>query len=183
MFKVLVAAALVTTPWEKPPVKDLGKLHAELAPALRSLGIRWEILDRRETHYLLAGEQDFEADVKLLQERFRELRTAPRLAEAGRLPSRDVVVDLLAFNRAYRQDLSARLELDVVHGEELRAALLETDQLYRIWDTVRDARSEYCYITVRRQALQQLRELIGDPAFYTGQLPPHVPVWRLPAGN
>jgi hypothetical protein len=31
---------------------------------------------------------------------------------------------------------------------------------------------------VRRQALKQLRTLIGAEAYYTGQLPPHVPLWR-----
>jgi hypothetical protein len=33
---------------------------------------------------------------------------------------------------------------------------------------------------VRRQALAQLLELIGPHAYYSGTLPPHVPLWRLP---
>jgi hypothetical protein len=32
----------------------------------------------------------------------------------------------------------------------------------------------------RRQALQELRDLVGARAFYSGQLPPHVPLWRIP---
>jgi hypothetical protein len=177
-FKLLIAAALLSTPAEDLNLQDVAKMYEPLAPSLRTLAVQWEILDPRELHHMLAHEQDFEADLKALQERYRELRVAPPLAEALRFPGRDIVNDLLAFNRAYRQDLDSRLSLDVVHGEALRAALMETDQLYRIWDLVRDARCEYYYVTVRRQALQSLRETVGNVSFYTGQLPPHVPVWR-----
>ena len=70
--------------------------------------------------------------------------------------------------------------MDLVHGDELRIALNETDHLYQVWDSVRDARCNYYYVTVRRQALKTLREMIGTEAFYRGELPPHVPVWRFP---
>jgi hypothetical protein len=33
-------------------------------------------------------------------------------------------------------------------------------------------------VTVRRQALKKLREMIGENAYYYGQMPPSVPVWR-----
>ena len=56
--------------------------------------------------------------------------------------------------------------------------LLEADRLYQIWDLVRDNRCDYYYVTVRRQALKKLKEMIGDQAYYSGQLPPHVPVWQ-----
>jgi hypothetical protein len=127
---------------------------------------------------VLAQPQDFAADLKLLQGRYRELVNAPRLEECTRFPERPLVNDLMAFNRAYRNDLTTRLALDTIHEDELRAALTETDQLYRIWDAIRDARCDYYYITVRRQALQQLRELLGAEAYYSGRLPPHVPSWR-----
>ena len=61
---------------------------------------------------------------------------------------------------------------------ELREMLQEVDRLYNIWDTVRDARCDYYYVTVRRQALKKLRETVGDDAYYSGALPPHVPIWR-----
>ena len=31
---------------------------------------------------------------------------------------------------------------------------------------------------LRRGALKKLREAVGDEAYYSGHLPPHVPVWR-----
>ena len=68
--------------------------------------------------------------------------------------------------------------MELAHWWEVRAILQETDQLYQIWDTVRDARCEYYYVTVRRQALKRLREALGDEAYFSGRLPPHVPLWR-----
>jgi hypothetical protein len=180
-FKILTAAALLTGTWEPPLQHNPEQMHALLAPALRELAIGWEIMDRKEADFLLAHPKDFDEHLRLLQERYQELRDAPHVAEADRLPSRDVVNDLLNFNRTYYQEVCARLEVDTIHSEELEAAKTETDLLYRIWDAVRDARCQYYHVNVRRQALQQLRQLVGDRAFYTGELPPHVPIWRLPA--
>ena len=47
----------------------------------------------------------------------------------------------------------------------------------------RHAACEYYYVTVRRQALKKLKEMIGDQAYYSGSLPPHVPVWRFARGD
>ena len=96
---------------------------------------------------------------------------------------RDLVNDMLAFNRSYRDSVNNRLDLDMVHADELRTILAETDLLYRIYDAVREARCEYFYVNYRRQSLAQLRDLIGVEAFYTGQLPPQVPLWRIPEGR
>jgi hypothetical protein len=182
-FQLLVASALLTTPTEELHLGDVSALHASWAPAIRVVALHWELLDARETHFLLANEQDFDADLKVLHERYTDLRSAPPLAESKRFPTRDVINDLLSFNRAYRHDLNERLAIDQIHGEELRAALAETDQLYRVWDTVRDAKCDYYYVYVRRRALQQLREQVGETAFYTGQLPPYVPIWRFPGSE
>ena len=65
----------------------------------------------------------------------------------------------------------------MVHWWELREAIQETDRLYQVWDTIRDARCDYYYVTVRRQALKRLRETLGPDSYYSGNLPSHVPVW------
>lgn len=182
-FDYLFALALLATPPDLMELPEAAKLHRPLAPALRTLALNWELLDPRELGYVLAEADDFASDLKLLQGRFQDLRAAPRLAEALRFPGRDMAGDLLAFNRTYRESLTNRLALDMIHGDELRAAVTETDFLYRVWDMVRDARCDYYYITYRRQALKQLRELVGPQAFYSGQLPPHVPLWRIPIAD
>ena len=85
---------------------------------------------------------------------------------------------LLAFNRAYRQHIDVRQPLELLNWWELRVALQETDHLYQVWDAVRDARCDYYYVTVRRLALKRLRDLVGEEAYYSSNLPPCVPLWR-----
>jgi hypothetical protein len=176
----LMAFTLLTSPegsvnWTHPPPH-----YNALRPTLQKLALQLEIMDPRETRYVLARMEDFRSDLQLLRRRYRTLADAPPLEECKRLPERCLVNDLLAFNRTYHQYLTNRQPVDLVHGEEVQTAMTETDRLYQVWDTVRDARCTYYYVTVRRQALKQLRCLLGEEAFYRGHLPPHVPVWRIP---
>jgi hypothetical protein len=147
-------------------------------PAVRGLALHWEILDPREVRYVLTRAEDFPTDLKLLRRRYADLADAPPLYDCMRFPDRALVNDLLAFNRAYRQHLDNRQSLELANAWELHQMLLESDRLYQIWDLVRDTRCDYYYVTVRRQALKKLKEMIGDQAYYSGCLPPHVPVWR-----
>jgi len=179
-YDCLLAAALLTTPADTFSYSDTLGWFEPLRPSLVRLALRSEILDRRETTTRLAQPQSFHDDLSLLQSRFAELLHTPLLEECQRFPARARAIEFLEFNRSYRQDLIVHLSLDPVHAEELRSAVMETDQLYRIWEALRDARCEYYYVGVRRQALQLLRVLAGNEAFFSGQLPPHVPVWRLP---
>ena len=142
------------------------------------LALEWELMDAREVRYLLARPEDFEADLSVLRRRYAELADAPPSSDCLRFPDRATINELLAFNRAYRQHLDVRQPSEPARWWQLRAVLQETDQLYQVWDTIRDARCEYYYVTVRRQALKRLREQLGDAAYYGGPLPPHVPAWR-----
>ena len=178
--KIMVAMILLTAPPETLELGDQAKLLADHGPALRALVIQLEILDPQETKFFLAKAEDFASDLKILQGRYQELANAPYLEECNRFPSRELVEDMLACNQSYRKELESRLVVDKVHADELQAALAETDQLYRIWETVREIRREYYYVTVRRQALKELRNLVGMEVYYSGNLPPHVPTWRLP---
>jgi hypothetical protein len=177
-YEYVLAAVLITAPADTYTPSDVKGWFEPLQSSLVRVALEAEILDGREVRFVAAAAQDFAGDLKLLQGRFRDLGHAPLLEECQRFPERQMVMDFLAFNRAYRHDLTTQLGLDLIHAEELRLAVMETDRLHNVWDTLRDARCEYYYITVRRQSLHVLRELIGYQAFYTGQLPPHVPVWR-----
>jgi hypothetical protein len=177
-FDYVLAVALLTSPPDAPEPNLSPERFAVLRPTLQKLAVQWEILDPREVRYVLTRAEDFSTDLKLLRRRQRDLADAPALSDGLRFPERAVVSDLLAFNRAYRQHVDSRQAVETVHWWELREAVQEADRLYHIWDTVRDARCEYYYVTVRRQALKRLQEMIGPEAYYAGQLPPYVPVWR-----
>jgi len=176
-FEYLLAVALLTAPADAPEPNVNPDLYLNLRPTLQQLAIQWEILDPREVRYVLTRSEDFTSDLKLLRRRYHELADAPPLYDCHRFPDRSAISDLLAFNRAYRQHLDSRQSVELVHWWELREAIQETDRLYQVWDTIRDARCDYYYVTVRRQALKRLRETLGPEAYYTGCLPPHVPIW------
>jgi hypothetical protein len=174
----LLAVALLTS---NPEAGDFPLAPEGLAaarPTLQALAVSWEVLDPREMRYVLTRPEDFSADLKLLRRRHRELLDAPPLQDCMRFPDRALVNELLAFNRSYRQHLDNRQSLEQSSWWELREAVQETERLYIIWDTVRDARCDYYYVTVRRQALKKLRETVGEADYWSGRLPPHVPVWR-----
>jgi hypothetical protein len=173
----LLALVLLTGPADGVGLSRPREMFPGLRLPLQVLALDLEILDTREVRYILARPEDFLSDLNLLRRRYRELATAPMIDDASRFPERTTVNELLAFNRRYRQLIDVRKPLELVHGWELRVALQETDRLYQVWDKVRDARCPYYYVTVRRQALKRLRELVGEDSYYSGNLPPCVPLW------
>ena len=177
-INTVLAIALLTAPPGPPDARDVQNLFETMKGPLQALAVKWEILDPRESRYILARQDDFVTDLNLLRRRYHELANAPAVADSRRFPERAVVNDLLTFNRAYRQHIDIRQPLELIHWWELRTALQETDHLYQVWDSVRDARCDYYYVTVRRQALKRLRDLIGEEAYYSSTLPPCVPLWR-----
>ena len=179
-YDCVLAAVLLTAPPNAYAAENLEGWLEPLRPALVSLAVNQEILDEREVPNRLANAQDFAEDLELLQTRFAGLMNAPYLEECRRFPESELAGQFLTFNEAYHRDLSAQLVFDLLHADEIRSALLETEQLHRIWEALRDARNEFYYVGVRRQSLRSLRDMMGLEAFYTGQLPPQVPVWRLP---
>ena len=177
----LLAAVLLTAPADVPlPVEALAWAEACRAPLL-ALALDAQLLDPRENLNYLTRSSDAAGDLRALQGRFRDFAFAPLVQESLRFPDRNTSLEFLAFNRAYRDDLQLRLEVDPGDAATLRAALAEADQLYHLWWLVADTRWGAIYVTPRRQALQRLRDEIGAAAFYSGQLPPYVPVWRLAA--
>jgi hypothetical protein len=179
--EIVLAAVLLSAPKDLPVLAEQATWVEAMRPCVLALAIDAEILDPRERAFLIM--QDPAGDLAMLRGRNEEFARAPLLDECQRFPERKLINDFLALNRSYRNDLNARLAIDLVHMEELRTAICETDQLYQVWDTVRDARCDYYYVTVRRQSLQLLRDLIGAEAFYSGQMPPNVPVRHFPRGR
>ena len=148
-------------------------------PSLITFAIADEILDPRETPFLLYTDAVF-SDMRMLQSRHRDFANTPRLDEADRFPDAKTIAMFMPWNRTLRNQLQNRLTVDVYHATEIRDAMVETDQLYQIWDALRDATCPYYYVPVRRQALITLRELIGAGRFYSGELPAPLPLHHVP---
>ena len=183
----LLAVALIATApdYSESPLQaegdeavDAYDAFVTLRPVIQAIAVDWELLDEREKRYVLSRPEDFNGDLKLIRRRYSELHDAPPSQDCMRFPDRALINDLLKFNREYRQHLEARQATESMHWWQLRDATLECDRIYQTWDLVREANCDYYYVTVRRQALKKLRDRLGDQAFYSGVLPPHVPVWR-----
>jgi len=178
-YEWLLLAALFSCPSDE--LQEDAGAWADLArPSVMALSIDAEILDSREREHYFTTAANREGDLAFLRMKYRQLVNCPGLEDANRFPSRQAINDFLSFNRALRGDLQKRLAVDQLHAEEIRLAILVTDQHYQVWDTLRDARCHYYYVTVRRQALQNLLEMIGPASFYSGVMPPHVPVELFP---
>lgn len=177
-FEYLLAVALLTTPSDLPSSLGEPEAYFPIRPTLKQVALLWEIMSPREASYLLVRKEDFANDLGILRRRYQELADAPPVNDAVRFPDRATATDQLSLNRTYRQHLEARQLIDLARSWELRAALQETDQLFHIWEAVRDARCDFYDVTVRRQALKRLRLAVGFGTYYSGMLPPAVPLWR-----
>ena len=175
---LLLAAVLLAIPPGTPATCPQPDDWPRLRDAVRAVAVEQEILDRREARYLLTKPEDFCTDLNMLRRRHRDLADAPRVADAERFPDRPAVNELVRFNRAFRRHIDQRCQLEADRAVALGQVLAETDRLYQVWDCVRDARCDFYYVTARRQALQKLRDLIGEEAYAEGELPPNVPTWR-----
>jgi hypothetical protein len=180
---LLLAAALLTAPVGTPEQTPTEELWPVVRDAVHKTAIEWELMDPRETRYVMATRDDFDADLNMLRKRYVDLAGAPKLSECQRLPDRRTVSELLKFNRAYRKHLEEREVWETDRSDVLFAAIQETDRLYRAWDAIRDAQCDFYYVTVRRTALKKLRDTIGAEAFSTGHMPPYVPDWRFAAAR
>ena len=174
---MLAVAVLVAGPPRETPMPGMQE-HSCLARSLTNLALSWELIDPREESLLFARSADFPCDIELVQRRYADLIDAPPLCDTLRLPNKDIACELLAFNRGYYSTLKQRRDLLGDNFGAVVPAMAETDQLYRIWDLVRDAGSDCYYVSARRQTLLKLRQAIGDADFANAKLPPHVPVWR-----
>lgn len=176
--ELMKAAALLDLPpgiqTEPPPEKEYGRI----VRAIHEVAVRREILDERDTRYVLNWPKSFSDDLNMLRRRREELADAPPVGDSHRFPDRNALNEAVRFNRSFRKHVENRILLELHREGLFRRVLQETDELYEVWDTARDARCDFYYTVVRRQALKKLRDLIGEAAYAAGELPPAAPYWR-----
>ena len=98
-------------------------------------------------------------------------------AELARFPPAVVAVQACELCCAYERHLLRQRDLGIEDKEPLyRAWLANETECWPAWNTLR---SSHLTDTVagRRSALRRLREILGDVAYFRGEMPPPVPVW------
>lgn len=181
MKDYLLAALLITTSPEviedRVPTSDEWVV---LQNSLQGVAVEWQLMDKRETTYIFARREDYGVDLQMIRLRYVDLKDAPKVEDSDRFPPREWVTKQLTFNRAFRKKMMERIDggLENDRVGTLTQVVKETDQLYQVWDLVRDGECVFYYVTVRRLALKRLRDLIGREAYEAADLPPFVPHWR-----
>ncbi len=141
--------------------------------ALKEIALALEIVGPHEN-----WATDFSAELRYVRRHYRSLRFAPPLADCSWLPSPNLSRDVCCFNETYQAHLQMQRIIYPYRAEQIDAVMLETRQLYCVWDAVRRANSTGESWALRRRMLLRLRDSIGDEAYYRGDLPCWVPCFR-----
>jgi hypothetical protein len=133
--------------------------------ALLLLLVRHELIDPREARY---------ADTATIAARVKSLHDTPHVWEHQTFAiPRSAANDAVALNRSMREHWRSVAE---IHGDHVAAPRLASlDWRYDAWDLLRDAKCDYYYTHVRREALAKLRRLLGTEAFERGVMPQPIP--------
>src|SRR5262245_21006847 len=126
---LVLAAALLSAPVGTPEQVPSEAEWPGVRDSIHKLAVEWEIMDERETRYVMASREDFEADVNLLRKRNAELADAPKLAECRRLPDRNTINEFIKFNRAFRKHLEECAMWELDRADLYNTTIQETDRL------------------------------------------------------
>lgn len=165
----LLATTREPAEWELPMIRQ----------ELTALLVAGEVMDARELPYIFAKPSEIADDMKLIRRRMEDLDGAPSVnAHMAFAVQRDTINMMLAMNRDYTNWL--RLGEEVYPGYPWFAhAMEENKQLYDAWDWLRDGKTDFYYVHIRRQSLKKLQGVLGVGAFERGIMPPCLPAWRM----
>src|SRR5262245_24576472 len=113
-YEFALAVVLIVAPVRELSADALPPWSGPWRAVLVNTALQMELLDRREVSGIFVEPHAFLQDLELVQARFQELKHAPMLEECRRFANRDLINDLLAFNRAYRCDLVAQMAIDQI---------------------------------------------------------------------
>lgn len=182
MQELMIAWMLITT----PEMNDLKPYNTpEMRQAIVEVAIEQQLMDEQEKrykfasiyHYKSSSDQIFQAELETLRERYKECKDAPRMEELSRFPDRVTVDRLIDFSNAHINHLEKELIFTdrMYYTKEL---IREARKLNNAWVLLSKSQTKHYYIVSKREALRDLRDLIGKENFDAGLMPDYVPTWR-----
>ena len=146
---------------------------------LQGICLAGEWMDARECKYVFVNPAELTADLAMIRKRIETLANAPMVADSQLFNvDRNTLCWLIVLNRDNYCWLMQVTEM-YPHNQTVQDMLEESKLLYDCWDALRDAKCDYYYAHIRRQALEKLRNTLGVKAFEQGIMPPPVPTWRM----
>lgn len=161
----LLIALLLLFPWEICPEKA----STEMWDALRETALECEVVGPHETW------GQFDTEISYVKRHLRNTINAPPIIDGERFS--DLAPPMLKFNAAYQSYCSFNYQT-ATDQEEWYKISQETEKLSHIWELVNTAGEKNGSWAHRRAAMQKLRAALGDENYYSGNLPPAVPIWR-----
>lgn len=172
----LFALALLTSPDEPEPVPEAAR--PLLFAPMRHLAVSMDLLSEKESgwHLHLWTKASWRGDLENLRCRYRDVKDAPPSTDARLFPTAEHCQKLIDFNVEHQSWLDA--QVIIFPWKNFDNWIAENRKLKYTWELVKYSTQDYHDLSKRRLALKHLRHTLGDDAYYRGQLPPHVPVWR-----
>jgi len=171
----LYALLLLTAP-EQPEVPEY------LMPIMKQLvafvGCELEVFDCRACYFCSEKPAVFVHELGIIRNDYKELLDCPHLCDIEGLPSREFSKTQcdFAFKCHYHlecQILARDKEYQVTIGHEI---LSDIERRQNIWDSIHNARCPYMYVSYKRKILRNLREELGEDAYYSHRYPDPVPL-------
>lgn len=101
--------------------------------------------------------------VDVVRQQIIDMATWPELADSYCFPWPDLWY--LEWNRKHCEELKRRIIWEADRAPELRRMLALAEWDYRVWCAILEAKAEKRCVYHRRQALENLRLLVGDEGY------------------
>jgi len=171
----------VISPWSValllimlPPCDDAGTPSTDTTVHFQALKDTAQLL---ELWPAVGNWGQYHTEVGWCQRHFRLCYGSPSLGDIHRLPPTPLIEARLEFNEQHESYLLDLRLARMYDGLAIDNRLAENRRLWHIWSLMRRARTEnepHAW-AARRIALLELREMIGEDAYYSGRWGPWVP--------
>lgn len=107
---------------------------------------------------------------------------APKIGDAdlNLLPPAEVCRENLKAAKHALDLIRSRESVEPRHAAWLCEARSQVLCLFNVWDTTTDARTAGTSTRWQDDRMDRLRSLVGPGRYYSGRLPPPVPLWAFP---
>lgn len=174
MLEIMIAVALSAgDPATAPPAHlcPCGRAAYRLASYLDACDATWG--DYKP------AEATWERDIKWLREQWWQVACAPDADDLRLFPDWEYTDWAMEENDRVRSDALYYAGTLVAGWRAHQRAYRECECVREAWDALKRVHATLNR-RERRLGLAGLRELIGAPAYYRGQMPPPVPLWWNP---
>lgn len=165
MNEILLAFAILTNPANT----EVDRIQVAMAaPYLIEIAVVLELVDYRELEYV---RRDTYFLGITLPDRYRQLQDAPSFNDWYRFEIKDSQ-SKIDFNRNSKTAIGAVMR----ESAEKNKIMEHFDRLHMIWILINEINNVDYYMPIRREALKNLKEAIGEESYYRSSVPNCVPI-------